>query len=44
MTGVVLDAKHTQVKAYYQRFEFEEFPDAPLTLWLPVEAIQKLFK
>jgi len=43
MIGVVLDAKHKQAKAYYQRFEFEEFPDAPLTLWLPVGAIQKLF-
>ncbi len=43
MIGVVLDAKHEQARAYYQRFEFEEFPDAPLTLWLPVNAMQKLF-
>lgn len=44
MIGVVLDAKHKQAKAYYQRYEFEEFPDAPLTLWLPVGAMQKLFR
>jgi len=42
MVGVIVDAKHEQAKAYYQRFEFEALPDSPLTLWLPTAAIAAL--
>ncbi len=42
MAGVIVDAKHEQAKAYYQRFEFESLPDSPLTLWLPTTAIASL--
>jgi len=42
MIGVVVDAKHERAKRFYQRYEFEEFPDHPLTLWLPVQAIKEL--
>lgn len=42
LVGVVVDAKHEQARRYYERFEFERFPDAPLTLWLPTAAIAKL--
>jgi GNAT superfamily N-acetyltransferase len=42
LIGVVVDAKHEQARRYDERFEFERFPDAPLTLWLPTAAIAKL--
>lgn len=42
MVGVIVDAKNEQSRAYYERYEFEHFPDSPLTLWLPVAAIAKL--
>ena len=42
MVGVVVNAKHEQARYYDERFEFERFPDAPLTLWLPTAAIAKL--
>jgi len=42
MVGVVVDAKHDQARRYYERFEFERFPDSPLTLWLPTAAIARL--
>lgn len=42
MIGVVVDAKHEQARRYYERYEFERFPDSPLTLWLPTAAIAKL--
>lgn len=42
MIGVVVDAKNKQARAYYERYEFEHFPDSPLTLWLPVAAIAKM--
>lgn len=40
--GVVVDAKHERARSWYQRYEFECFPDSPLTLWLPVSAIAGL--
>ncbi|MEQ1530009.1 MAG: GNAT family N-acetyltransferase [Methylococcales bacterium] len=43
MTGVIVDAKHEQAKVFYLNFEFETFPDAALTLWLPTAAIKTLF-
>lgn len=42
MLGVIVDAKHERARAWYERYEFERFPDAPLTLWLPTEAIMRL--
>jgi GNAT superfamily N-acetyltransferase len=41
--GVVIDAKHERAKAFYARYEFDSLPDHPLTLWLPMRALQKLF-
>ena len=40
--GVVVDAKHERAQSFYRQFNFETFPDAPLTLWLPMHAIAKL--
>lgn len=42
MIGVVVDAKHERAKHFYQCYEFEEFPDHPLTLWLSIQAIKGL--
>jgi GNAT superfamily N-acetyltransferase len=44
MMGVVVDAKHERAKHFYQRYEFEEFPDHPLTLWLPIQVIEGLME
>ena len=41
--GVVVDAKNARAQSFYSRMNFEEFPETPLTLWLPVEAIARLF-
>jgi GNAT superfamily N-acetyltransferase len=43
MAGVVVDAKHERAQAFYRRFEFECFPETPLTLWLPTGALRRLF-
>lgn len=42
MIGVIVDAKHERARDWYERYEFERFPDAPLTLWLPTGAITRL--
>ena len=42
MLGVLVDAKDEQARGWYERYEFERLPDAPLTLWLPTAAILKL--
>lgn len=41
--GVVVDAKHTRAQSFYRQFNFEAFPETPLTLWLPIAAIARLF-
>jgi GNAT superfamily N-acetyltransferase len=41
--GVVVDAKNASVQSFYRLMNFEEFPDTPLTLWLPDQAIARLF-
>lgn len=41
--GVVVDAKHARAQSFYLQFNFEAFPETPLTLWLPIAAIAKLF-
>jgi len=42
MLGVIVDAKDEKARGWYQRYEFECLPDAPLTLWLPASAIDRL--
>jgi GNAT superfamily N-acetyltransferase len=42
MVGVIVDAKHERARGWYERYEFERFPDAPLTLWLPTGVITRL--
>ena len=42
--GVVVDAKHAAAQRFYQKFNFEAFPESPLTLWLPAAAIAALFQ
>lgn len=41
--GVVVDAKHARAQSFYRQFNFEAFPETPLTLWLPGAAIARLF-
>jgi len=43
IVAVLLDAKHEKAKRFYARYEFESLPDQPLTLWLPMAAIHRLF-
>lgn len=42
MIGVIVDAKHQKARTWYERYEFERFPDSPMTLWLPTPAISNL--
>jgi GNAT superfamily N-acetyltransferase len=42
--GVVVDAKHEHAQSFYRQFNFEGFPDTPMTLWLPISVIAKLFE
>jgi GNAT superfamily N-acetyltransferase len=42
--AVIINAKHEKAKAFYARFEFEALPDHPLTLWLSLPALRKLFE
>ena len=41
MLGVIVDAKDERARGWYERFEFERLPKAPLTLWLPTTAIAR---
>jgi len=41
--GVVVDARHARAQSFYRQFNFEVFPETPLTLWLPVAALARLF-
>lgn len=41
--GVVVDAKNVAAQRFYEQMNFEKFPDTPLTLWLPGQAIARLF-
>ena len=41
MIGMIVDAKDERARAWYQRYEFEQLPDSPLTLWLPTAAIER---
>lgn len=42
MIGVIVDAKDERARGWYERYEFEQLPDSPLTLWLPAAAISQL--
>jgi GNAT superfamily N-acetyltransferase len=42
--AVLIDAKNERAKAFYSRFDFEELPDQPLTLWLPLPGLRELFR
>lgn len=44
IVAVLIDAKHERAKAFYSRYEFDALPDRPLTLWLPLPAVRKLFE
>ena len=44
VAAVVIDAKHERAKAFYARYKFDALPDLPLTLWLPLPALRKLFE
>ncbi|HSF44340.1 MAG TPA: GNAT family N-acetyltransferase [Thermoanaerobaculia bacterium] len=44
IAAVLIDAKHERAKAFYARYEFDALPDHPLTLWLPLPALRKLFE
>jgi GNAT superfamily N-acetyltransferase len=43
IAAVLLDAKHDRAKRFYARYEFESLPGHPLTLWLPMASIRRLF-
>ncbi len=42
MIAIVIDAKHEQAKNFYLRYEFEQLPGQPLTLWLPVPVLETI--
>jgi GNAT superfamily N-acetyltransferase len=44
IAAVLIDAKHERAKAFYARYEFDGLPDHPLTLWLSLSALRKLFE
>lgn len=41
--GIVVDAKDKDAKDFYKHFGFTEYKDNPLSLFLPMETIQRLF-
>lgn len=44
IVAILIDAKHERAKAFYSRYEFDALPEHPLTLWLPLSALRKLFE
>jgi len=44
IAAVLIDAKYERAKAFYARYEFDALPDHPLTLWLPLSALCRLFE
>src|SRR5271157_4959758 len=40
---LIVDAKHDQAVAFYQRYEFRLIPGAPRTLFLPLATARKVF-
>ncbi|MEN9680308.1 MAG: hypothetical protein RLZZ627_201, partial [Pseudomonadota bacterium] len=39
MVGVIVNAKNDTAKQFYERFEFDQLTDSPLTLWIPISAL-----
>lgn len=44
MVAVLVDAKDERAKLFYERYEFDSLPDHPLTLWLPMKSVKRLFR
>jgi len=44
MVAALVDAKDERAKCFYQRYEFDSLPDHPLTLWLPMKSVKRLFR
>jgi predicted GNAT family N-acyltransferase len=42
--AVVVDAKDEKVRSFYERYDFIQFPNSPLRLFLPMKSIAKMFK
>lgn len=43
IVAMLIEAKDEKAKRFYARYEFESPPDQPLTLWLPMSGVGKLF-
>jgi GNAT superfamily N-acetyltransferase len=43
IVAVIIDPRHERSKAFDARYEFDALPDRPLTLWPPVQALERLF-
>lgn len=44
LVAVLIDAKHERAKRFYLRYEFDALPSQPLILWLPMGAVNGLFR
>lgn len=42
--AVVVDAKDEKARSFYERYDFIQFPNSPLRLFLPMKSIAKMFK
>jgi hypothetical protein len=43
IVAVLVDAKHEQAKSFYAWYEYESLSGRPLTLWLPMASVRRLF-
>ncbi|MBF0098777.1 MAG: GNAT family N-acetyltransferase [Magnetococcales bacterium] len=43
LMAVVIDAKHEDARFFYARYDCTFLPDQPLTLWLPVRFLRRVF-
>lgn len=41
--AVVVDAKDEKASSFYKRYDFIQFPNSPLRLFLPMKSIAKIF-
>jgi len=41
--AVVVDAKDDQARAFYERYEFQVFPDHPGRRFIPMATLDRLF-
>lgn len=42
--AVVVDAKDTQTRSFYEKYNFQQFSEHPLKLFLPIKTIKDLLK